>query len=73
MGNCSKQHYEICMPQTYKNVCICSTTKDPVNNFHQDYKLVQEETYISQEDTLSERTPQQYISETKVTYLSDVN
>jgi hypothetical protein len=44
-----------------------------VNNGHQDYELLQEEKYISQEDTLSARTPEQYISETKETYLSEVN
>jgi len=43
-----------------------------VNNCHQDYKLLQEEKYISQEDMLSERT-QQYISETIETYLNAVN
>jgi hypothetical protein len=61
------------MPQTSEYVCIRSTTKDPVNNCHQDYELLQEEKYISQEDMLSERIPQQYISETKETYLNEVN
>lgn len=46
--------------------------KDPVHNCHQDYELLQEEKYISQGDMLSERT-QQYISETKETYLNAVN
>jgi len=66
-GICRKWHDQICMPQTSEYVCIRSTTKDPVNNCHQDYELLQEEKYISQEDMLSERTPQQYISETKET------
>jgi hypothetical protein len=61
------------MPQTSEYVCICSSTKDPVNNCHQDYKLLQEEKYTSQEDMISERTPQQYISEIKETYLHEVN
>jgi hypothetical protein len=59
------------MPQTSENICIHSTTKDPVNNCHQDYELLQEEKCISQE--LSERNPQWYISETKETYLNEVN
>ena len=54
-------------------VCIRSTIKDPVNKCHQDYELLQEKKYISQEDMLSERTPQQYISETKENYLNEVN
>jgi len=60
------------MPQISEYVCIHSTLNDPVNNCHQDYKLLQEENYISQEDMLSERT-QQYISETKETCLNAVN
>jgi hypothetical protein len=72
-GVCPKWDDEICMPQTSEYVCIHSTTKDPVINCHQDYEFLQEGKYISQEDMLSERTPQQYISETKETYLNEVN